>query len=85
MPSYKPAEMAPMPQELEPLRKYVADEFDRLTTFLNTEADFVVFRVNNVAPTRPIEGMVAFADGTNWNPGAGKGLYKYQAGAWVAL
>lgn len=84
MADYKPAEM-PAIEGVEPLRQYVADEFARLQVHLNTPADFVVFRVNNVAPTRPTEGMVAFADGTNWNPGAGKGLYKYQAGAWIAL
>lgn len=38
------------------------------------------------APERPREGMVAHADGTNWNPGGtGKGLYLYSSGAWAKL
>ena len=81
---YTPATM-PQMKDFEELRRYVEDELVRLQTFLNTPQDFVVFKVTNVAPTRPIEGMIAFADGTNWNPGSGKGLYKYQSGAWVAL
>lgn len=37
------------------------------------------------APAKPREGMFAFADGTTWNPGAGRGLYNYVSGAWVKL
>jgi hypothetical protein len=36
-------------------------------------------------PPRPREGMVAGADGTDWNPGSGQGLYVYFAGAWQVL
>lgn len=39
----------------------------------------------HVAPERPQEGMVATADGTDWNPGAGAGIYQYRAGAWNRL
>lgn len=38
-----------------------------------------------VAPAKPSEGTVANADGTNWNPGGGAGLYQYLGGAWVKL
>jgi hypothetical protein len=33
-------------------------------------------------PNRPRDGLVAYADGTAWDPGAGEGLYTYFAGAW---
>lgn len=39
----------------------------------------------NAAPGRPYTGMIAFADGTNWNPGAGAGYYGYHSGAWNKL
>lgn len=39
----------------------------------------------NVAPAKPREGMITGADGTNWNPGAGKGVYAYYTGAWHFL
>jgi hypothetical protein len=39
----------------------------------------------NVEPVRLREGMIRGADGTNWNPGAGKGVYAYYSGAWNKL
>lgn len=36
-------------------------------------------------PTRPRNGMIVYADGTEWDPGAGEGFYGYEAGAWVKL
>lgn len=37
------------------------------------------------APTGATNGMVAYADGTSWNPGSGEGFYGYENGAWVKL
>lgn len=39
----------------------------------------------HVAPAKPRNGKVAYADGTNWNPGSGKGIYFYNGTAWVPL
>lgn len=39
----------------------------------------------NGAPAKPREGMVVGADGTNWNPGGGKGVYAYYSGSWNKL
>ena len=42
--------------------------------------------VQNIAPTRPRQGDIRYGDGTNWNPGAGEGVYFFNAsGAWVKL
>lgn len=41
--------------------------------------------VTHVAPDRPREGDIRYADGTNWNPGSGKGLYLYNGTAWGQL
>ncbi len=41
--------------------------------------------VTFMEPERPREGMIRIADGTEWNPGAGGGLYEYKSGAWVKL
>lgn len=37
----------------------------------------------NVEPSKPREGMQAIADGSDWDPGLGQGLYTYINGAWV--
>jgi len=40
----------------------------------------------NAAPARPQDGQIAYADGTNWNPGGGgQGIYCYYGGAWNRL
>jgi hypothetical protein len=33
-------------------------------------------------PTNPTEGTLVMADGVNWNPGSGYGLYLYKSGTW---
>ncbi len=34
------------------------------------------------APTPAIAGVLAYADGTNWNPGSGQGFYYYDGTMW---
>ena len=38
-------------------------------------------------PTKPQDGMVVFADGTEWDPGSGEGLYRYDLSSdeWISL
>jgi hypothetical protein len=37
----------------------------------------------HVAPTKPRDGDIRYADGTDWNPGNGAGLYQYQGTTWT--
>lgn len=41
--------------------------------------------VTHVAPDKPRDGMLRNADGTDWNPGSGAGLYRYGGGVWNFL
>jgi len=36
----------------------------------------------HVEPVRPREGMLVYADGTDWDPGCGAGIYAYVNGVW---
>lgn len=36
-------------------------------------------------PRKLISGMTVLADGTDWDPGAGQGVYTYYGGAWHKL
>lgn len=38
-----------------------------------------------VAPTKPRNGDIRYADGTSWNPGGGRGVYVYKGSSWVLL
>lgn len=39
----------------------------------------------NAAPSRITDGDIVRADGTNWNPGSGAGIYARISGAWIKL
>lgn len=39
----------------------------------------------HVAPVKPRAGDLRFADGTDWNPGSGSGIYYYTGSAWTKL
>ena len=39
----------------------------------------------HVAPIKPRTGMMVYADGTDWDPGSGAGVYVYTGSAWSKL
>lgn len=44
------------------------------------------YDITYVEPSKPRSGDIRYADGTEWNPGAGEGLYRYNiSGSWVRL
>lgn len=49
------------------------------------QQNWVILNKLHAAPPRAIEGMVVYADGTNWNPGFGAGLYQYRGSTWTAI
>ena len=73
----------------------VPEKADDLAYFLRTELQKISGAITalalghldqtTVAPTKPRDGDVRYADGTSWNPGAGKGVYVYKTSAWVLL
>lgn len=72
-----PGSINTLQQALERELKTIAEE-----SYNNKTVQYVT---QNVAPTKPREGMTAYADGTNWNPGYGEGLYVFNGSAWVPL
>ena len=58
---------------------------NQLTEAAGKSEDAIYLRELNVAPAKVREGMIALADGTNWNPGSGAGVYAYYGGSWVKL
>lgn len=57
-------------------------ELETIARILGREVDVTWFRPLAVEPTRPRNVVVAFADGVNWDPGEGAGLYTYWNGVW---
>ena len=61
--------------------------YREFTAIAQAMSDFnaIDLRPRFSSPTRPRDGMIAYADGTKWNPGSGAGHYGYIAGTWTKL
>ena len=71
-------------ETLDQLRQLLETELRSIAAeFAETTA--LELRQIHVEPTKPREGMIVSADGTDWNPGAGAGAYEYKGGTWVKL
>jgi hypothetical protein len=46
---------------------------------------FMFLEQLNAAPAKPQNGMIVWADGTNWDPGSGEGMYAYHGSTWNLL
>lgn len=56
--------------------EYIYRELLRVAAITNMVADGQL-EESAVAPERPRNGMIRLADGTSWDPGAGRGVYWY--------
>lgn len=81
--SYTPSRV-PTIQTLDELRGFVEEELKLLAKQLLTN-ELVRLEVLHVEPVRLRDGMVVYADGSDWNPGSGDGFYGREGGAWVKL
>lgn len=69
---------------VEDMRRWVEEELKAIAREL-AETQALELRPIHREPTRPREGMIVCADGTDWDPGSGAGSYEYIGGAWVKL
>ncbi len=64
---------------------FISDELSKIS-FAIDQVSMGHLDVQNVAPDKPRQGDLRYADGTNWNPTGGEGIYFFNAaGAWVKL
>jgi len=79
------------PQEIpsssvEDLARVLTSELQRIADALsNPEFDTMNLVEKNVALDKPRDGDTVNADGTNWNPGSGKGIYYFNGTSYVKL
>lgn len=69
---------------LQDLAAFVQRELLTISEGLS-EMSEIELRTVHVEPKKKREGMIVLADGTDWNPGAGIGVYVYVSGAWAKL
>ena len=71
----------PITDDAQVLRQWTVDQFERLEGILNKLNATVL----HAEPSKPENGDIQYADGTDWNPGSGEGFYGRENGAWVKL
>jgi len=79
--SYAPA---PVPQDPELLPQYLQTELLKLKSVIRSVIEGGV-EVYHTAPDRVWDGRMVLADGSDWDPGYGEGVYVYYAGDWQLL
>lgn len=89
---------SPNPAPVEPmaLPDYLFDELNRLGDII-FNVDMLQLSRTNVEPggvpsagavqrkTKPRDGDIRYADGSNWNPGGGEGIYAFFNETWNKL
>ena len=68
--------------EWKSVSKWLYDELTKISVNLAVDKGI---RIYNVAPVKYFDGMMVMADGTNWDPGSGEGVYVYYNSAWNKL
>lgn len=74
-------------QETPPV-EYDPEWFERELSKIRNELtikDVLRLKKTYVEPTKPRDGDVVYADGTEWDPGSGEGYYGYYGGNWNFL
>lgn len=78
---YAPEDPPADPKELQ---RYLRGEMAKLSAVVAALAAGHLDKTH-VAPAKPREGDLRLADGVDWNPGSGKGLYIHDGTAWVLV
>lgn len=73
-----------VPEEYDPT--FFETELKKIEAMLQAfEIPEVVLVPQHVEPAKLILGMVIYADGSDWNPGHGGGVYEYNTVGWTPL
>lgn len=79
--SYQPGEV---PTDVSQIPRFLREEQAKLKAALDALSDGFD-PVMYAPPTKPRKGMRRYADGTQWNPGSGEGLYRFDGVSWKYL
>ncbi len=74
----------PRSEDPKDLLNYMREEFDKIATNFAL-FDNIILKELHEAPSRIPDGLTVFADGTDWNPGSGRGVYTYYGSSWKKL
>jgi hypothetical protein len=74
-----------VPANTADLSNFLRTELSSIEEAASRAEPFILLQELHVAPAKLLAGMTVLADGTDWNPGAGAGVYTYYGAAWHKL
>lgn len=82
---YKP-ERPPKTESVDEVLQWALQELEKASIVINNLSDGRCAALD-VEPKKPRDGMIRKADGTNWDPGDGRGYYGFdeESGLWLPL
>lgn len=72
----------PCPPQITQFPIWATRELQRVSATVNQDN---ILDQTHAAPDKPVDGMLVYADGSDWNPGSGEGIYAYYGAAWHKL
>lgn len=79
---YRPRNVPPDPKDLP---QFLDQELRNISRAQSAPVFVLALATSHKEPAKLADGYVVLADGTDWNPGSGAGVYCYRAGAWRFL
>jgi hypothetical protein len=76
------------PSQIDPVAgAYLRREHQAIKNALERADPWKTLEVRGIEPEKVVAGMLVIADGTEWNPGSGEGLYRRNKDntAWVFI
>lgn len=72
-------------QDNKQLPNWLQQELQRISSSFFEPVTSIRLSPQAVEPEKVVVGTIVYADGTNWDPGAGSGVYLYGDSGWVKL
>lgn len=80
--AYRPPNVPPDPAQLP---GFLRQELQQISKSIAAPVFVLALATSNKPPDRLRDGDTVLADGTNWNPGSGQGVYTYYGATWHKL
>lgn len=71
------------PSSPDQMQRFLREELQKIAAAVQALAAGHLDKMN-VAPAKPRDGDIRYADGTNWAPGV-KGLYMHNGTTWILI
>lgn len=79
---YRPRNVPPDPKDLP---QFLDQELRNISQGRVAPVFVLALATSHKEPAKLADGYVVLADGADWNPGSGAGVYCYRGGAWRFL